>query len=85
VASIDKRPNGRYRTRWREYPGRRFMVAERQVFRSTGRSRTPKCVTAPGEHLCDVPSTAPWRELTVVRPWHFPGSGAGRLFSCHAE
>ena len=21
VASIDKRPNGRYRTRWREYPG----------------------------------------------------------------
>jgi len=20
VASIDKRPNGRYRTRWREYP-----------------------------------------------------------------
>ena len=21
MASIDKRPNGRYRTRWREYPG----------------------------------------------------------------
>ena len=23
MASIDKRPNGRYRTRWREYPGGR--------------------------------------------------------------
>jgi Phage integrase, N-terminal SAM-like domain len=76
MASIDKRPDGRYRARWREYPGgpqktrqfRRKVDADHFLDRIRGDLAHGRYVDPDGGRILFEPYAEGWRKMQQHRP-----------------